>query len=76
MYSFIATLTSLFAQLGLPDDEVSIEAFVEEHSPLSPEVQLAGAPWWTPAQSAFLQEALECDSEWAGAADELDLMLR
>lgn len=76
MYSFFASLNALFAQLGLPDDETSIDAFVEEHRGLSPEVQLARAPWWSPSQSAFLQEAIESDSEWAVTVDELDLLLR
>ncbi len=76
MHGFIKSLGALFAQLGLPDDEPSIHSFVEQHSPLSPEVRLSHAPWWSPAQAAFLREAIELDADWAVAADELDLLLR
>jgi len=76
MHGFMKTLNTLFSQLGLPDDDSSIHSFVDEHSPLSPEVQLANAPWWSPAQADFLVEAIELDSDWAVVADELDLLLR
>lgn len=76
MFGLSNTLNLLLAQLGLPDDEPGMSAFLEQHRPLSPEVTLARAPWWSPAQSAFLLEAIEDDSEWAVAAGELDALLR
>ena len=76
MFNSFKTLNILFAQLGLPDDDASIEKFIKEHKPLSPEVELARAPWWSRAQSCFLDEAIEHDAEWADAADVLDTMLR
>lgn len=76
MFSFSKTLNLLFAQLGLPDDEAGMRSFLEQHGPLSPEVILSAAPWWSAAQSAFLREAIDDDSEWAVAAGELDTLLR
>lgn len=70
------SLNILFAQLGLPDDDKSINRFVAEHRPLSPDVSLEKAPWWSPAQSSFLSEALEFDSDWAEVADSLNTLLR
>lgn len=69
------TLASLFAQLGLPDDELSIKRFIHQHE-ISPEKHIYQAPFWTPSQSAFLQEAISDDAEWAEVIDQLDNMLR
>lgn len=66
----------LFAQLGLPCDNVSIEQFIESHSPLATEVKLPDAPFWTSAQAAFLREACMQDADWAGLADQLSVALR
>jgi hypothetical protein len=33
------------------------------------------APFWTPAQAAFLQQAVAQDSEWTTAVDELAVRL-
>lgn len=68
-------LTELFAQLGLPGDEKNIARFIETHA-LPPEQALAKAAWWNPAQAAFLQEALENDSDWALIVDLLANLLR
>ncbi len=43
MESPVHSLSSLFKQLGLPDDPVSIEKFVSVHSPLKSELHLADA---------------------------------
>lgn len=69
------SLNTLFAQLGLPDDDSSIEQFISEHSPLSPDIPIQWAPWWTSAQASFLAEAIELDSDWAEVADELNILL-
>ncbi len=66
----------LFAQLGLPEDDASIERFIAEHAPLPPHTHLHAAPFWTPAQAAFLSEACLQDADWAELADQLSLALR
>ena len=57
--------STLFEQLGMPSDSVSIESFIAQHSPLPPE-----------RQSHFLEEGLEDDSDWAEIIDELDALMR
>lgn len=69
-------LKVLFAQLGLPNDADAIAAFIDEHRPLDPELTLAEASFWQPAQRAFLLEALADDSDWVEAVENLDAMLR
>ena len=70
------SLNILFAQLGLPDDDKSINEFVADHRPLSADVSLEAAPWWSSSQSSFLTEALEYDSDWAEVTDSLNSLLR
>jgi len=69
-------LSKLFDQLGLASDEKSIEAFIARHSPLSREIALQDAPFWSEGQSQFLEEGLEDDSDWAEVIDELNAMMR
>ena len=69
-------LHTLFAQLGLPSDDVSIDAFINEHKPLAHAIFLADAAWWNPGQATFLREAIAEDAEWAMVADELNDLLR
>ncbi|MFZ5580223.1 MAG: DUF2789 domain-containing protein [Pseudomonadota bacterium] len=69
-------LSELFAQLGLPSDTASIDAFVAQNCPLNYEVALPDAPFWTEAQAQFIREALEEDADWAEAVDHLDALLR
>ncbi|MGK9416224.1 DUF2789 domain-containing protein [Pseudomonas cedrina] len=76
MESSMHSLPSLFKQLGLQDDPVSIEKFVTVHSPLKPELKLADAFFWTDSQRAFLREEILDDADWAVVVDELNLMLR
>lgn len=66
----------LFAQLGLPNDSASIQAFLMRHAPIASEVHLPEAPCWTPAQSAFLEEALQQDSDWSELVDQLNAALQ
>lgn len=68
-------LSALFDQLGLPSDNDSISRFISEHN-LKPETKLFEANFWTCAQSAFLREAIEEDSDWVEAVDHLDAELR
>ena len=76
MESPVHSLPSLFKQLGLPDDPVSIERFIAVHSPLKPELHLPDAFFWTPGQRAFLREEILEDADWAEVVDELNLRLR
>ncbi len=69
-------LPELFAQLGLDADPASIRAFIAFHAPLPGDVRLEDAPFWTPAQSRLLREALVEDADWAEVVDRLNLALR
>lgn len=71
----VHTMSHLFAQLGLPSDEASIDSFIAEHAPLPERVPLAGAPFWTPAQATFLREELQEDADWAEVVDQLNVRL-
>jgi hypothetical protein len=68
------TLPTLFEQLGLDSDQASIDAFVSAH-PLSDDVKLIDAEFWTPQQARFLKEQLREDAEWAPVVDELNELL-
>lgn len=67
-------LPALFDQLGLPSDHEEIERFFATHA-LPRDVKLVDAPFWTPAQSAFLREQFQRDAEWAPVVDELNTRL-
>ena len=66
----------LFAQLGLPNDNAGIEQFITSHSPMAENITLSDAPFWSPAQAAFLRDACLEDADWAMLADQLSLALR
>ncbi|MCV2367909.1 DUF2789 domain-containing protein [Roseateles oligotrophus] len=66
----------LFAQLGLPNDADSIRDFLKSHAPLAPEIGLADAPFWHPAQAEMLCEERCADADWAELVDQLDASLR
>lgn len=68
--------SDLFAQLGLPNDDASIAEFITSHSPLEPDVLLADAPFWSPAQSAMLHAEIKKDADWAEVVDQLNVALR
>lgn len=69
-------LETLFAQLGLDNDEGSITAFIESNKPLDKDLAIYDAPFWNEAQAAFLQESVEEDSDWAIIVDHLAALLR
>ena len=69
------SVSDLFAQLGLPNDDVDIQAFVAQHRPLSGGLRLADAPFWSGAQARFLREEILEDADWAEVIDQLNLML-
>lgn len=62
-------LAELFDQLGLPSEPAAIDAFIDRHRPASLGCALADAPIWTPAQAAFLREAIAADADWALPAE-------
>ncbi len=68
--------SELFAQLGLPADAPGIAKFLIEHAPLAGNIKLPDAKFWSPAQAAFLREALLEDSDWAELVDQLSEALR
>src|SRR5450830_76997 len=70
------SLPSLFKQLGLPDDPVSIDRFIATHSPLKPELHLADAFFWSKSQADFLRTEILDDADWAEVVDQLDVLLR
>ncbi|HJV91618.1 MAG TPA: DUF2789 domain-containing protein [Holophagaceae bacterium] len=76
MESHVHLMTELFVQLGLPSDPPAIQAFLAKHRPLPSHLPLAQAPFWNPAQAAFLREGLQEDGDWAGIIDKLDVGLR
>jgi len=63
------SLPSLFKQLGLPDDPVSIDRFIATHSPLKPELHLADAFFWSKSQADFLRGEILDDADWAEVVD-------
>ena len=70
------SLSDLFRQLGLPDDDASIAYFIGHHAPLPPDVRLSDARFWTLTQARFLCEEVALDADWAPIVDRLDTMLR
>lgn len=69
------TIQALFAQLGLPNSEQAIEAFVTNNH-LPPEIPLANAAFWNAGQAQFIREAIAEDADWSEAVDYLDAQLR
>ncbi|KGM07068.1 hypothetical protein LP43_1569 [Methylophaga thiooxydans] len=74
MESSFHSLENLFLQLGLDNSNASIDAFVQKNK-LAQDEKLQDAAFWTSAQSAFIQECLSEDSDWAEVVDQLNLML-
>jgi len=67
-------LGALFDQLGLSSRPEDIDAFFATHA-LAQDVKLIDAPFWTPAQAAFLKEEMRDDAEWAPIVDQLNARL-
>jgi hypothetical protein len=76
MQAQLHTMSNLFAQLGLPSEEAAIADFIASHRPLENSVALYRAPFWSPAQRAFLKEEIIEDADWASVIDELNGRLR
>lgn len=75
MESTIHPFSELFAQLGLPNDEASIRAFIAEHGPLPDHVRLEEAPFWSDAQAQLLREERIDDADWIVVIDQLNVAL-
>ena len=76
MDSSFHSMCELFAQLGLPDDDASIEAFIQQHRPLPMSTRLYDAPFWSLSQAALICEKLADDADWAVLIDTLNVQLR
>lgn len=74
MDTSVHNLTTLFAQLGLDNDERAVSDFVQQHK-LAPGMAIQEAPFWTKAQASFLHESLKQDAEWCEIIDELNALL-
>lgn len=72
----VHSLSELFRQLGLPDDEPGIAQFIATHRLPDKTVALADAPFWKGYQAAFFREELARDADWAELVDSLDSRLR
>ncbi|BFT30029.1 DUF2789 domain-containing protein [Alteromonas sp. D210916BOD_24] len=75
MFTEQHTMSSLFGQLGLDSSEQDIEHFIDQHKGLNKTQYLHDAPFWSPAQSQFLKDAIEEDAAWAEVIDQLNLRL-
>lgn len=69
------SINTLFRQLGLPAADSDVDNFFSRHK-LDPGTRLVDADFWTEAQAAFLNEALEEDADWTEIVDQLDARLR
>ena len=69
------SLATLFAQLGLDNDQAAMDAFIAEHR-LAEHVPLEKAPFWSPGQASFIAESLKEDADWSEVIDELNTLLR
>lgn len=67
-------INELFAQLGLPNDDEEIDAFVREHK-IASDISIHDAPFWSDAQRAFLLEEWRKDAQWVQVIDELNACL-
>jgi hypothetical protein len=76
MDSTYHSMTELFDQLGLPSDEHSIASFIGQHYPLEMTTRFYDAPFWSPAQAAFIKEKMRDDSDWVVVIDSLNTSLR
>lgn len=76
MDSAYNSMVSLFQQLGLPSAPEKIDDFIARHHSLSDGMSIDQAPFWNDSQAEFIREALQEDSDWAEAVDQLDARLR
>ncbi len=65
------TMTNLFLQLGLDENEDAITRFLRTHQ-LPAGVRVADAPFWSDSQRQFLADQLKADAHWALVVDQLN----
>ncbi len=70
------TLPCLFSQLGLDNNDMAIESFINKNRGIPPEVDFSKADIWSPSQASFLSEAIINDSDWAEIVDIFSNLLR
>lgn len=75
MDAHLHTMNDRFAQLGLPADDASIDSFIAARRPIGNAVALYRAPFWAPAQRAFLKEEIIADADGSALIDELNSRL-
>ena len=68
-------LKHLFQQLGLPDEESEIDAFIASNKNAD-NTLLVDAVFWNQAQRHFIKEELSEDAHWSELIDQLDVLLR
>jgi len=73
--STVHPFSELFAQLGLPNDEAAIQAFIAGHGPLPDDMRLEEAPFWTESQAQLLREERIEDADWIVVIDQLNVAL-
>jgi hypothetical protein len=76
MESNHTNMPDLFAQLGLSNDQESIEKFILENGGLARSIHIENAPFWSEPQAEFIKNALAEDAEWAELIDQLNALLR
>lgn len=69
------SIPELFKQLGLGSSKGEIEDFVKQHNGMAAGQAIHEAEFWSPAQAAFLKQAIDEDADWAEIVDQLDAML-
>ncbi|GAB5380402.1 MAG: DUF2789 domain-containing protein [Aliiglaciecola sp.] len=69
-------MNDLFMQLGLPNDDESIDDFIEKNRGLAAQIKLEDAPFWDQAQASFIETSILEDAEWAELIDQLSNQLR
>ena len=69
------SINTLFAQLGLPNQDHEVDQFIRTHTLFSQGIPLDEASFWTPSQASFIKESLDFDSDWSEAVDELNTRL-
>lgn len=68
------TMNNLFAQLGLPNSDGDIDAFIKANQ-LPEGVSLKEAPFLDEQQKMFIQEEWKLDAVWVLVIDELNVRL-
>ena len=75
MASRLHDMPSLFVQLGLPNDEASMQQFLASHY-LDDAVKLQNAAFFNARQAAFIQQAYATDNDWLECIEQLNRRLR